>query len=103
MSKGKTDMGLTYFDQFNLSMSSLQTTYHNICAANGVKSLHLELHEDPEIWSEFSNRNRVVNKKNTPICAIGPDHALAQINSWMKVSGGLFGITLNKIQEINSS
>ena len=26
-------------------MFSLQTTYHNICAANGVKSPHLESHE----------------------------------------------------------
>ena len=30
----------------------------------------------PEIWSEFSNGNRVVNKKTHPLCAIGPDHAL---------------------------
>ena len=49
----------------------------------------------PEIWSEFSNENRVVNKNTIPFCAIGPDHALEQINKWMKVSGVLFGITLN--------
>ena len=38
-------MGLTYFDQFILSMSSIQTTYHNTRVANGVKSPHLESHE----------------------------------------------------------
>ena len=49
-----------------------------------------------EIWSEFSNGNRVVNKNTIPFCAIGPDHALEQINRWMKVSGVRVGITLNK-------
>ena len=41
----KLTWGLTYFDQFILSMSSLQTTYHNIRAAKGFKSPHLESHE----------------------------------------------------------
>ena len=50
-----------------------------------------------EIWSEFSNENRVVNKNTIPFCAIGPDHALKQINRWMKVTGGLVGIILNEI------
>ena len=49
-----------------------------------------------EIWSEFTNGNRVVNKNTIPFCAIGPDHALEQINRWMNVSGVLVGITLNK-------
>ena len=31
-----------------------------------------------------------------PFCAVGPDHALEQINRRMKVSGVLVGITLNK-------
>ena len=62
-----------------------------------------------EIWSEFSNGNQVVKKhhsllygnqavnKNTiPFCATGPDHALEKIKRWVKVSGVLVGITLNK-------
>ena len=36
------------------------------------------------------------NKNTIPFCAIGPDHALEQVNRWMKVSGVLVGITLNK-------
>ena len=50
----------------------------------------------PEIWSEFSNGNWVVNKNTIIFCAIGPDHALEQINIRMKVSGGLVGTTLNE-------
>ena len=38
------DSLLAYFDQFILSMSSLQTTYHNIRAANVIKRPHLESH-----------------------------------------------------------
>ena len=45
MSLKKMAWGVTYFDQIILSMSSLQTTYHNIRAANGVRSPPLELHE----------------------------------------------------------
>ena len=37
-----------------------------------------------------------MNKNTISFCAIGPDHALEQINRWMKVNGGLIGITLNK-------
>ena len=37
--------GVTYFDQITLSMSSLQTTYHNIRAANDVRSPPLESNE----------------------------------------------------------
>ena len=50
----------------------------------------------PEIWSEFSNGNRVVNKNTIPFCAIGPDLALEQIIRRMKVIGSLVGITLNE-------
>ena len=50
----------------------------------------------PEIWSEFSNGNWVVNKNTILFCAIGQDHALEQINIWMKVTGGLVGTTLNE-------
>ena len=34
----------------------------------------------PKVWSVFSNGNWVVNKNTIPFCAIGPDHALEQIN-----------------------
>ena len=37
--------GITYFDQIILSMSSLQITYHNSRAANGVRGPPLELHK----------------------------------------------------------
>ena len=36
---------VTYIDQIILSMSLLQTTYHNICATNCVKSPPPESHE----------------------------------------------------------
>ena len=45
MSIEKLTRGLTYFDKFILSMSSLQMIHHNVRAANGVKSAHLESHE----------------------------------------------------------
>ena len=49
-------LGVTYFDQLILSMS-LQTTYHNIRAANGVRSPPLELHEVLE--KEFESNPKV--------------------------------------------
>ena len=49
----------------------------------------------PEIWSEFSNGHLVAIKYAIPFCAIGPDHALQQLNRWMNVTRGLVGITLN--------
>ena len=55
----KLTWGLTYFDQFILSMSSLQTTYDNIRAANGVKSIHLEAHEVLEKMKEFESNPQV--------------------------------------------
>ena len=45
---------------------------------------------------KISNGNRVVNKNTIPFCAIGPDHALKQINRWIEVTGGLVGITMNE-------
>ena len=45
MSLKKMAWGVTYFDQIILSMSSLQTTYRSIRAANGVRSPPLESHE----------------------------------------------------------
>ena len=47
-------------------MSSLQTTYHNICAANGVKSLHLESHEVLEKMKEIESHPQV--KRSGSIC-----------------------------------
>ena len=40
-------------------MFSLQTTYHNICAANGVKSPHLESYEVLEKMKEFESNPQV--------------------------------------------
>ena len=45
MSLNKMALGVTYFDQIILSMSSLLTTYHNISAVNDVSSPPLESHE----------------------------------------------------------
>ena len=59
MSMKKLIWGLTYFDQFVLSMSSLKTTYHNIRAANGVKSPHLELQYALEKVKEFESNPQV--------------------------------------------
>ena len=49
--------GVTYFDQIILSMSSLQTTYHNIRVANCVRSHPLESHEVLE--KEFVSNPKV--------------------------------------------
>ena len=40
-------------------MSSLQTIYHNICPAYGVKSPHLESHEVLERIKEFESHFQV--------------------------------------------
>ena len=55
----------------------------------------------PEIWLEFSTGHLVAIKFTIPFCAIGPDHALQQLNRWMKVNRGLVGITLNKKNATN--
>ena len=49
--------GITYFYQIILSMSSLQTTYHNIRAASCVRSPPLESHEVLE--KEFESNPKV--------------------------------------------
>ena len=54
----KLTWGVTYFDQFILSMSSFQMIYHNIRAANGVKSPHLESHEVLEKMKEFESNSQ---------------------------------------------
>ena len=54
--------GSTYLDQFILSMSSLQKTYHNIRAANGVKSPHLESHGVPEKEIESNSQVKPMHK-----------------------------------------
>jgi len=51
---------------------------------------------DPDIDAEFQNGNWVVNNNaQIPFCGLGPDNALEHVNRYMKVSGGLVGITLN--------
>ena len=49
--------GVTYIDQIILSMFLLQTSYHNIRAANGVRSPPLESHEVLE--KEFESNPQV--------------------------------------------
>ena len=51
---------------------------------------------DPNLWEEFSSGNWVVNKSKIAFCALGADHALEQVNRWMKVAGGMVGITQNQ-------
>ena len=53
---------VTYFDQIILSMSSLQTTYHNIRAANGIRSPPLELHEVLEKVLESNPKVKPMHK-----------------------------------------
>ena len=60
--------GVTYFDQSILSMSSLQTTYHNIPAANGVSSLPLESHEVLEMEFESNPQVNLCIKLSGSIC-----------------------------------
>ena len=53
-------------------------------------------HDDPLLYEEFRSGTWVVNKNAMfPFCSIRADHALEQINRFMKVAGGLVGITLN--------
>ena len=82
MSLKKMALGVTYFDQLILSMS-LQKTYHNIRAANGVRSPPLELHEVLE--KEFESNPQVK-----------PMHKA------IRQSMHMVGV-LVKMQEINSS
>ena len=57
----------------------------------------LSLHEiDPNLWEEFSSGNWVVKKSKIAFCALGADHALEQVNRWMKVAGRIVGITQNQ-------
>ena len=51
---------------------------------------------DPNLWEEFSSGNWVVNKSKIAFCALGAGHALEQVNRWMKVAGGIIGITQNQ-------
>ena len=51
---------------------------------------------DPNLFEEFSSGNWVVNKSKIAFCAVGADHALEQVNRWMKVAGGIVGITQNQ-------
>ena len=57
--------GVTYFDQIILSMSSLQTTYHNIRAANCVRSPPLESHE---VLEKGFESNPQVKKLSVSLC-----------------------------------
>ena len=58
---------------------------------------------DPEIYKEFIHRNWVINKnEEVPFCSVGADNALEHLNRSMKVSGGLFGITLNERWQLSS-
>ena len=64
----KMAWGVTYFDQIILSMSSLQTTYHNIPAANGVRSPPLESHEVLEMEFESNPQVNLCIKLSGSIC-----------------------------------
>ena len=57
MSLKKMAWGVTYIDQIILNMFLLQTSYHNIRAANGVRSPLLESHELLE--KEFESNPQV--------------------------------------------
>ena len=46
---------------------------------------------NPTLWEEFVSGNWVVNKSKIAVCALGADHALEQVNRWMKVAGALLG------------
>ena len=49
--------------------------------------------KDPILWDECSSGNWVVNKSHVASCAVVADHALEQVNRWMKVAGGIAGIS----------
>ncbi len=52
---------------------------------------------DPDIWEEFPDGNIVVNQSTLSLCAVGAEHSIEWQNRWMKVHGGLCGITLNAV------
>ena len=58
--------------------------------------MHALKDKAPTLWKKFSTGNWVVNKSHVASCAIGADHAFEQVNRWMKISGGIVGITLNQ-------
>ena len=50
---------------------------------------------DPEIYEEFIEGIRVVNKNaQVPFCAVGSDTAFEQINRFIKVTGRKDGLAL---------
>ena len=61
-----------------------------------ISEMYALRESDPELWQEFSSGNWVVNKSQVASCALGADHALEQVNRWMKVAGGIVGITQNQ-------
>ena len=61
-----------------------------------ISEMYALWESDPELWQEFSSGNWVVNKSQVASCALGADHALEQVNRWMKVAGGIVGITQNQ-------
>ena len=67
-----------------------------------LAEMHSLEESDPDIWMEFNTGNFVVNKSSIPFCAIGADHGVEHVNRWMKVMGGLVGITLNPSARDNS-
>lgn len=85
---------LEAFTKFFFSLDKLN--YARLMPLYISEMLSLET-TDPDIWEEFVKGNWVVNKNVIPFCAIGADHALEHINRWMKVSGGIIGITLNDV------
>ncbi|KAJ8891559.1 hypothetical protein PR048_004087 [Dryococelus australis] len=50
----------------------------------------------PDVWTEFSRGNWVVNKTNVPFCSLGTDEALEQEDKKMKDMGGVINITQRK-------
>ena len=49
--------------------------------------------DGPDIHHEFMQGNFCVNKNEIPFCAIGPDHAIENVNKLMKIRRGLNGLT----------
>ena len=88
---------------WNLHLESLKAlakyffTHDSLNYARMVPLYLAQMHrlkiDDPDIHHEFMQGNFCVNKNEIPFCAIGPDHAIENVNKLMKIRGGLKGLT----------
>ena len=81
---------------WSLHLEYLKALARYFFAYGGLRWCHyiylVQMHrfkiDDPGVYLEFRERNFCITKKESPFCAIGPDHAIEHVNKLMKVRGG---------------